>query len=685
MSDQDKTKEQLIAELAAMRLRVAELEEYAGERKRVEEKLHEREERYRSFVKSIPVIAYRGRMDFSVEFFHGAVNEITGYSEQDFTSGEINWGQVICPEDFVAIRDSIEKVSSVPYYSTEREYHILRKDGHTRWVHEVVHNTCDSSGKPAYVQGVIFDVTDRKRAEEALKESEQNLQEAHDRLEQRVQARTAELREANQRLGQEIEERQEVEYKFHIISDSALDALVMMDPEGKAAHWNPAAEAMFGYSGEEILGRDLHGILAPSRYQQQAASGLSEFFKSGQGKAVGRILELQAARKDGSEFPIELSVSRIKMDGKWGAVAVVRDITDRKRTVEALRESEETARALLNALTESELLLEYDGTIITLNETAAARLGGTVAELIGKSVNDFMAPHLVGSRRKQVEKVARTRLPVRFEDERDGRIYDNQIYPIYDAAASLARLAVYSQDITERRKAEGAFRREHRELKRLLEARDHELKIISYEIHDGIAQLLVGTIMQFDVYNLLKGVAPEEAKKACDTGQQMVAECLSEVRRLIGRVRLPLLDEEGVLAAVQNLVYESNDKSEAEIEFHSQVRFGRLEPVLENAIYRIVQEGLENARRHSNSKRVRVELAQEAGKVRVEIRDWGVGFSPDDVGEKSFGLGGIRERARLLEGCAAIDSTPGEGTRIVVELPLAPGELDEPEDADKFS
>ncbi|MBN2295795.1 MAG: PAS domain S-box protein [Pirellulales bacterium] len=475
------------------------------------------------------------------------------------------------------------------------------------------------------------------------------------------------------------EELREGDEKLRIISKSALDALVMMDPAGKVAHWNPAAEEMFGYAGEEILGHNLHGILAPPRYQQQVISGLSEFFKSGEGMAVGQILELQAARKDGSEFPIELSVSRIKMGGEWGAVAVVRDITERKKTQLSLRESEENVRALLNATTESVLLLEPDGTIVTLNSTAATRYGGTVAELIGKNCFDFIPPDLAISRKKKMDEVVRFHQAVRFEDERAGLMYDSHIYPVFDASDNVVRLAVYAQDITERKKAEEAIRKEQRELKKLLQARDHELKLIAYEIHDGIAQLLTATIMQFDACNKLKDVAPEEAEKACCAAQQMVANCLSETRRLIGRVRLPLLDEAGVLAAVRNLIYEINDRVEEEIEFYSQVRFERLEPVLENAIYRIIQEGLENARRHSQSKRILVGLRQMDEKVLVEIRDWGVGFDIRSVGKKSFGLSGIRERARLLEGHATIDSTPGKGTRIVVELPLVLKDGGEPE------
>jgi signal transduction histidine kinase len=106
------------------------------------------------------------------------------------------------------------------------------------------------------------------------------------------------------------------------------------------------------------------------------------------------------------------------------------------------------------------------------------------------------------------------------------------------------------------------------------------------------------------------------------------------------------------------------------ITFQHRVEFDRLAPTLENAIYRIVQESLSNAIRHSQSERVAVELTQQGDWVRILVQDWGRGFRPAEVGEGCFGLEGIRERARLLGGTAQIDGLPGQGARIQVELPI---------------
>ena len=143
-----------------------------------------------------------------------------------------------------------------------------------------------------------------------------------------------------------------------------------------------------------------------------------------------------------------------------------------------------------------------------------------------------------------------------------------------------------------------------------------------------------------------------------------------EARRLISGVRPPILDEEGVVAAVAHLVNEQRRLRGPKIDYRNSVDFDRLAPILENGIYRIAQEGLANACMHSKSEKVRVSLLQREDWVQIEVRDWGIGFDTGSVQENRFGLVGIRQRARLLGGKCSIRSTPGQGTRITVDLPV---------------
>jgi len=243
--------------------------------------------------------------------------------------------------------------------------------------------------------------------------------------------------------------------------------------------------------------------------------------------------------------------------------------------------------------------------------------------------------------------------------------------PCRDRNGNIVGMVGFAVDITEQKEAEEALRRERQGLRQMLEMQDRDRKLIAYEIHDGLAQQLAAAQIQLQVHEQLKEHDAEMASKSFQQGVELLNNGIAEVRRLIGGLRPLILDDSGVVAAVQHLVYDYKTSEGPEIDFVSRVDFDRLEPVLENAVFRIVQESLTNARRHSRSDKVLIELAQQNDIIRIRIQDWGTGFAPESIQEKCFGLGGIRERARLLGGKADIDSAPGKGTCITVELPIS--------------
>jgi signal transduction histidine kinase len=131
-----------------------------------------------------------------------------------------------------------------------------------------------------------------------------------------------------------------------------------------------------------------------------------------------------------------------------------------------------------------------------------------------------------------------------------------------------------------------------------------------------------------------------------------------------------VLDDEGIVEAIRHLISDEEFKSDLVVAFHEDVQFDRLEPKLEAAIFRVVQEALHNVKRHAQIGHAAVELTQEQGVVNVVVRDRGVGFDPQPLSSTSLGLRGIHERARLLGGASRIESAPGEGTTLRVRLPI---------------
>lgn len=132
----------------------------------------------------------------------------------------------------------------------------------------------------------------------------------------------------------------ESEERMRIIADTAADALISMDNDGTISFWNKAAERIFGYTYREVLGKDLHALLAPQRYHADAKKNVAVFQNTGTGTAIGKTLELAALRKDGTEFPVELSLAAMNLKGKWCALGVLRDISDRKALESQLLQSQ---------------------------------------------------------------------------------------------------------------------------------------------------------------------------------------------------------------------------------------------------------------------------------------------------------------------------------------------------------
>ncbi len=229
----------------------------------------------------------------------------------------------------------------------------------------------------------------------------------------------------------------------------------------------------------------------------------------------------------------------------------------------------------------------------------------------------------------------------------------------------------YAMERSRRGRAEDALANERQLLQQLLESQERDRKLIAYEIHDGFVQQAAGALLHLQAVPELRAQDTAEAEKSLDLGTQLLSGSIREARRIIGGLRPPVLDEARIVAAIEYVISETEKHGGPTIEFSHDVPFDRLPAPLETAVFRIVQEALANATRHSQSKKVRIGLEQSNGYLRINVQDWGIGFDPTEVKEDRFGLQGIRERARLLGGRSTIDSTLGKGTRVLVELPLS--------------
>ena len=213
------------------------------------------------------------------------------------------------------------------------------------------------------------------------------------------------------------------------------------------------------------------------------------------------------------------------------------------------------------------------------------------------------------------------------------------------------------------------LQRKQRFLEQLLHAHERNRQLVAYEIHDTFLQDVIAALMFIEAQQNLLATQYPVVCQELETANKLLRKAIDEARRMIGGLRPPIIDEQGIVAAIEYLISELKDRG-IQIDFRHKLERTRLPALLEGTIFRIVQEALSNIERHSKSDFGSVELTQSNGVARLKIADRGVGFDPDAVAEGHFGLQGIRERARLVGGAVEIYTAPGDGTRIDVEVPL---------------
>jgi len=348
-----------------------------------------------------------GYLDGRVGLFNAAFADLTGYTPDELRT--LDWSIALTPPEWREHENrQLEELQRTGHpVRYEKEY--LTKCGQRVPIELLVHLVRDASGAPDYYFSFLTDITERKQAQALLQ-------------------------------------------RYELLAHHTRDIVLFMEgATGRILEANQAAEKAYGYSREELLQLTIQALRAPCTIPLTREQMV-------QADSQGILFETIHCRKDGRTFPVEVSSQGMTIDGVRTLLSVIRDISARKHWEESLQESEATFRAILDATQESIWLFDRNGHVLAANETALRRFGLPFEDVVGSHISRLLSPDIAALRMACLAQVVETGLPLRHEDERSGLIFDHAFYPVFDAQGRVHRVATFSRDITETRRAEAALR-----------------------------------------------------------------------------------------------------------------------------------------------------------------------------------------------------------------------------------
>ena len=618
-------------------------------------------------------------LDGIITSWNHSAERLFGYSAGEAIDKHIT---LVVPEDRLdEEKDILKRLARgerVDHFHTVRR----RKDGTFVDVSLTISPLKDPSGRVIGASKVARDITAQRRAEEAVKRSEE---------------------------------------RFRAIVETTPECVKVVDAAGTVLHMNSAGlEMVEAESAEAVIGQNVYGLIAPE-YREKFQSFVERGCRGESGSIDYDIIGFKGQRRHMETHAAPLR----NPDGRIVQLSVTRDVTARRLAEE--RERQMTAetvaanakfRAVFEQTTVFAGIMTNDGILIEANKLCLDACGFRAEEVLGQQFwQTRWWQHFPESQEKIRAATPLVAQGIPYREilnyswaDGTARLVDFALYPIVDDHGKVLFLHPTGVDITDLKRAEENYRKlaetleaevqartselEQRNIEvlqqsellrgfsqRLLQTQDEERRHIARELHDSAGQTL--TILGMNLAQLVQKAgrkAPELAADAERT-QELVQQLHREIRTASYLLHPPLLDESGLPSALSWYIQGLSERSGLDIKLTIADSFGRLPRDMELVVFRLVQECLSNIHRHSGSKTATIRITREAEIVTVEIADQGKGMSTSKLATiqtqaSGVGIRGMLERIRQFDGTMKIESD-SSGTRILVILPIPSSALSE--------
>jgi PAS domain S-box-containing protein len=600
------------------------------------------------------------KLDGTITSWNQSAERMFGYKVQEAIGQNITlivpWERRSEEEDILR---RLARGERVEHFETVRK----RKDGTHLDVSLTISPIRDGAGRVIGASNVARDVSERKRIEGALRESEE---------------------------------------RFRAIVETTPECVKLVTADGTLLHMNsPGLQMVGARSAGEVVGKNVYDLIAPE--DRERFKGFNESICHGeQGSLQFDIIGLEGKRRHMETHAAPLR----NPDETVVHLAVTTDISERKHAEELLRTSEERFRALVNA--SSDVVYRMSPDWSEMRELDGKNFIADMGKPRKDWLNEYIHPDDQAIVLRTIREAVRTKSMFQLEHRvrrTDGTVgwTNSRAVPLLNVNGEIAEWFGAASDVTARKEAEENFRKlaqtldaevraRTRELEeqstqvrdlswRLLRSQDEERRHIARELHDSAGQTL--TVLGMSLAQLVQKTgrnAPELASEAEEI-QETVQQLHREIRTTSYLLHPPLLDESGLYSAISWYLQGLLERSGLQIQLDVSKEFGRLPRETELVIFRLVQECLTNIHRHSATETASIRLARESNQIILDIRDQGKGMSAERLaeiqsGRSGVGIGGMRERLRQFEGTMKIESD-SSGTRVFATIPLPKDALSE--------
>jgi PAS domain S-box-containing protein len=496
------------------------------------------------------------------------------------------------------------------------------------------------------------------------------------------------------------------------ILDAALDCVIRIDDGGRVISFNKSAERTFGYPASEAIGRELADVIVPPSQREAHRRGLARFLATGEARILDRRIELVAMHADGSEFPVELTVTRLDVPAGPGFIGFVRDITERVRAEQELR----SAHRRLESIASEQASLRRVATLVARQSTADELLASVAKEVAGvlgvqstsvirydeRSMGTLVGvggdamPFALGTSWPLDEAAVlgmiwRTRRPASVDLHGDegalaaallssglrfatgmpiiaqGRLWGAMLavenHREALPASVISRLEGFAELIatavanaTARSELVAAQRR-------LIEAADAARQRLTRDIHDGAQQQFVNSLVNLQRAQQKWSTDPTHARELLDVGVAEAEAVAETLRELAAGIHPAILSDLGLRAALETLT------ARIVIPVSLKIDDFELPPSLAVSVYFFCSEALTNVVKHAAATRASVRVEAVGDELTIEVSDDGIGGAASGSG--GSGLIGLSDRIGALEGSFAFSSPHGGGgTTVRARIPL---------------